>query len=79
MHLLECVDAHRELRIRKSGILAFALLACFSPHWSPAQSQQQAKSSEPSKSAALYEASIAELPEGFSEKVVATGITGARR
>jgi uncharacterized repeat protein (TIGR03806 family) len=52
--------------MRKWVILALGLTACFVSRWSPAQPPVVPRAT-----------GIAELPEGFSEKVVATGITGA--
>ena len=56
---------------------AFVLLACLSLRLLPATSQQPGAASPTADLAALASSGIADLPEGFSEKVVATGITGA--
>jgi glucose/arabinose dehydrogenase len=58
-------------------LLALGLLAWLSPRWSPADPQEPNPATRAPDPAALNASSVAELPEGFSEKVVATGLTGA--
>jgi uncharacterized repeat protein (TIGR03806 family) len=70
-------DANWGLAVRKWVLLAFGLFAGFSPNWSPAGPHEPSPATRAPDSAALNASSVAELPEGFSEKVVATGLTGA--
>ncbi len=65
--------------MRTSGVLAFVLLVCFAPYSSPAGPQEALSAQPPNPSAAPAPKppGIADLPEGFSEEVVATGLTGA--
>jgi uncharacterized repeat protein (TIGR03806 family) len=66
--------------MRRWLILGIALLASFSLRWSLAGPHELSPSNrEPSLAelAAPKAIDIAELPEGFADKIVATGITGA--
>jgi uncharacterized repeat protein (TIGR03806 family) len=64
--------------MRPLGLLAFLLVA-FSLHCSLADRQKSlsARPPAPAQQTAPTAAGVADLPEGFSHKVVATGITGA--
>src|SRR5260370_38116954 len=63
--------------MRSWVLLAFGILACSSLRLSLAEREEAHPASRPSEPAALNANSIAELPDGFFEKVVATGLTGA--
>jgi glucose/arabinose dehydrogenase len=63
--------------MRKWVVLAFGLLASFSLRSPLADPQEPNPTNRAPDLAALNATGIAELPEGFSEKIIATQITGA--
>lgn len=66
--------------MRRSSVLGFSLLICFSIYWNLATCPGSLSALSPDSQVTTSSARItgvAELPEGFAEEVIATGITGA--